>query len=157
MPKIKNFIWRLLIGALPTSSNLRKRGLGISSFCPICCSEIESLEHLFLECSWVKTVWYGSMLHWSMESNDIYNFKSWFLEKINLIENSGGDDSNFLIALFMNLLWGIWLGRNKAIFDSTSVNPILTIQASTKGCQEYFNANYSVPSAPPPSSSLYVL
>lgn len=38
MPKIKNFVWRLLIGALPTRVNLLKRGLGFSSSCPICSS-----------------------------------------------------------------------------------------------------------------------
>lgn len=90
MPKIKNFIWKLLTGAIPNNVNLRKRGLSISSCCPICNGESETTEHIFLRCPGAKAIWFGSIFQWSgdrLTSNDI---KSWILDKVNMLSNSGG-------------------------------------------------------------------
>ncbi|KAJ1438059.1 Reverse transcriptase zinc-binding domain [Sesbania bispinosa] len=38
--------------ALPTAANLSRRGLPIEPNCPICQSEIETIEHTFLLCPW---------------------------------------------------------------------------------------------------------
>lgn len=158
MPKVKNFIWRLVIGAIPTNANLQKRGMKLSSCCSICNGESETSEHIFLRCPWVKAVWFGLLFQWSMERMNLTDFKSWFLERIDRISESGGDNCEPLIAMFFNILWGIWTGRNKFIFENLMVNPTYTIQSSKDACLEFINANMSnrVLSSDSPSTTLRV-
>lgn len=149
MLKIKNFIWRLVSDALPTKANLAKRGLGESSCCPICYCERETAEHIFLGCSWVKPVWFGSTLQWSIGSTDNVDIKWWVSEKIELILKVRDSESEHFLALFFNLLWGIWLGKNKYVFENTNVNPLRTINAANNLNQEFLAPNSRIAHSPP--------
>lgn len=43
------------------------------------------MEHLFLGCNWVKSVWFGSIFQWHVDAEEGYDFKSWVAAKIALI------------------------------------------------------------------------
>ncbi|GJU27805.1 hypothetical protein Tco_1166426 [Tanacetum coccineum] len=60
MPKIKTFWWRACSNALATRENLYKRKCSLSPLCQICNSQVETIEHVFFECPWMKSVWFGS-------------------------------------------------------------------------------------------------
>lgn len=57
---MKYFMWRFLNNALATTENLHARKCSPS--CPICCSEIESIEHIILRCDWASKVWISASL-----------------------------------------------------------------------------------------------
>ncbi|GKB64615.1 reverse transcriptase [Tanacetum coccineum] len=40
--------------------NLYKRNCSSSPLCQICNSQVETIEHVFFECPWTKSVWFGS-------------------------------------------------------------------------------------------------
>lgn len=62
LQKVKMFVWRLVLNALPTLMNLRMRHINTDGMCPICNIEEESTNHLFLRCGWVKLIWFVANL-----------------------------------------------------------------------------------------------
>lgn len=55
-PKIKLFLWKTFHGALPVGTQLRARQINIEGKCKSC-GLPESINHLFLECSFAQEVW----------------------------------------------------------------------------------------------------
>lgn len=53
---VKNFLWRLGRNILPTRCNLAKKGIHLDVLCPICHTEAETGEHIFMSCPLVKLV-----------------------------------------------------------------------------------------------------
>lgn len=60
--KLKYFVWKIFRGGLPSSAALFSRGLKTNALCLIFQEEVESVDHIFLRCSWVSLVWFGSPL-----------------------------------------------------------------------------------------------
>ena len=55
--RIKMFLWRVTVNALPTRENLMSR-IDISEpWCLLCNQEVESASHLFLKCPAAKALW----------------------------------------------------------------------------------------------------
>jgi hypothetical protein len=57
--KIKIHVWRAVWGAIPCFGVLANRHIPISSQCPICSIDCESIPHAFFKCSRAKEVWKG--------------------------------------------------------------------------------------------------
>eukprot|EP00253_Pinus_taeda_P003964 PITA_03964 len=57
LPKIKFVLWILLGGKVLTVENLRKRGIIGPSHCPNCQNEEETIQHLFIDCSFASACW----------------------------------------------------------------------------------------------------
>lgn len=55
--RIKLSIWKCLNNALATRQNFSFIMRGIDSSCPFCGSAVESLTHIFFDCSFAKSVW----------------------------------------------------------------------------------------------------
>ncbi|KAL5550972.1 hypothetical protein UlMin_001148 [Ulmus minor] len=62
-PKIKNFLWRSCLNALPTKDNLVKRGIKTLQSCPRCGEVQESVLHVFFECIYARSLWEDSIFH----------------------------------------------------------------------------------------------
>ena len=56
-PKIIIFSWKACVNALPTMSNLRKRGVSTDGLCSVCGLEDETILHALCSCNAVKEVW----------------------------------------------------------------------------------------------------
>lgn len=61
-PTIRNFLWRLLQGCLPTRHNLRKKHIECQLNCIYCNSNTENEWHLFILCPYAKQIWLQSNL-----------------------------------------------------------------------------------------------
>lgn len=57
IPKIKNFLWKLLSGALATYTQLCSRGIRVSPICQRCCVEEETINHVLFECPHAIAIW----------------------------------------------------------------------------------------------------
>jgi len=58
LPNALFLVWRILRGKLPTSMNLSRRGVILSSLlCPLCNQAEETIQHLFVECEIAFQVW----------------------------------------------------------------------------------------------------
>jgi len=56
-PKVKNFIWRLSCGCLPTRIRLHDKGVQCPTSCVNCNDEDGDAAHVFFHCSFVVQVW----------------------------------------------------------------------------------------------------
>lgn len=58
--KFQVLTWRILLNAVPTRTELKRRGVLKESdpiFCVLCGSEEETIEHLFFKCHVVQQLW----------------------------------------------------------------------------------------------------
>ncbi|KAJ9555174.1 hypothetical protein OSB04_009788 [Centaurea solstitialis] len=114
-PRVNCFIWRLLSNRIPTRVNLNKRGINTSStFCPLCESEEETVEHLFHSCSAVKDLWRW-FFDWCLINVGQQASFNQFLFKI-LECGKSLKSRKFLEAAVGGLVWFIWKARNNLIF-----------------------------------------
>ncbi|KAF7822040.1 putative ribonuclease H-like domain, reverse transcriptase zinc-binding domain-containing protein [Senna tora] len=138
-PKIRAFIWKVCKNALPTKVNLCKRRMTIEDECPLCCREKETIEHLFLNCDWVRAVWFGSPFQWALEGDFSGSFTSWLEERIKLLNNLPKCLQDAIPSLFC-LLWSIWRGRNAKVFEGENPDPTLALCRAKNDCKRYIEA-----------------
>jgi len=146
IPKVKFFIWLLLKGRILTSENLRKRGIHGPSICPNCCSEEETIHHLFLDRIFAKKCWtimsnLGNIT-WQPQQNIAETIQDWrrncpWKDKRSKIVKRTWD------IIPHNILWKIWLTRNKKIFQNKEGNVWKTCSDAHLLAQETMAAKYS--------------
>lgn len=130
--KIKNFIWRLVKNILPTRSNLQRKGIVLDTSCPFCHYEIETAEHLFMNCNMSKLVLFASPLGSHSPINVALN--CWILEWLSCADKEG-------TQLFCTILWKIWFARNQIVFNGTATDPVNLAQTAVQFLQEFNVAN----------------
>ncbi|KAI5439249.1 hypothetical protein KIW84_024866 [Lathyrus oleraceus] len=59
---IRNLLWRFGQNILPLRSKLLNQGVQFDPSCPFCFEFPETLDHVFLHCSFAKMVWFRSPL-----------------------------------------------------------------------------------------------
>lgn len=152
-PKIKHFIWRILSDALPSRVNLLKRKCGRDDVCPICNKAKETISHIFMQCDWVRAVWFGSPLQLATPPNGSNEFRDWF-DKIIANFLKMGEAGHSLISLFFYFLWSIWLERNNQIFEGRKVDPGRVISNAVEYANEFYsmNSNNENPNSRHPTS-----
>lgn len=135
-PKIMNFLWRILVNALPSYHNLHRRKITPSPLCPICDLFPESIEHLFLQCSGVVCAWFASELNYKVDLQSIDTFDKWCKNIICIMENRNASKEEFLtkIAFF---LWEIWKARNAFVYEALPFNPILVARRTSLAAWEF--------------------
>ena len=58
-PPSANLIgWKILKGDLPMDCTFRNMGISMVSKCVLCCNETESVQHVFCDCVFAKSIWY---------------------------------------------------------------------------------------------------
>ena len=152
LPKIKNFIWALGKGKIPTTNNLKKKGIqGASSF-PLCNVAKESIHRLFFACSFAQNCqkFLTSPLIMEIEANfsildsiDLWKKKYPYAKKKKSLVKIIWD------TLPYAFLWNIWLMRNKVIFHDQkpcvrkmqSNTWSLTVETILAKKNIYFNVN----------------
>lgn len=79
LPKIKQFLWNVLSGAVPTYVQLCSRGVKVDPTCQRCCYEEESINHALFKCPHAFAIWRCS------NSPLVSQFSDNLEENINLI------------------------------------------------------------------------
>ncbi|XP_057996522.1 uncharacterized protein LOC131175862 [Hevea brasiliensis] len=110
-PKIKVFVWKALLNALPVKGNLAHRGIPINSTCPICNEETKSIEHIMFWCSHARATWFSSCCNYKPDAIGFNSFTQWWIAITQAF--SIDDDSLCLIAI---VCWIIRKQRNMAVF-----------------------------------------
>ena len=57
IPKVKVFMWRLVLNIIPSARNLRAKGIQLNNNYYVCGSSGESSYHIMFECSLSRSVW----------------------------------------------------------------------------------------------------
>jgi len=119
MPKIKIFIWTLFKGKILIADNLKKRGIKGSSRCPLFFDAKESIQHLFVDCSFSSQSW--SSLHhpinFKIERNSsIYATIVKWKKSYPCAKKGLSAQKRIWDMLLFVLLWNFWLMRNGFFF-----------------------------------------
>jgi hypothetical protein len=106
--------------------NIQKRGIAGPSRCALCMASEESIQHLFFECPLSIQIWdlmispLRSLFPSPSNLNDMFvHWKQIYVGSFNkklLFANLWRWTPNFIS-------WGIWLARNKAIFENKYLPP----------------------------------
>lgn len=117
--KVVVLSWKALHNRIPTKVNLRIRNVlpaEASSSCVWCGRVDESVEHLFLHCSFAMEVWGKIMCWWNfslvMPPNLFIHWAGW-----NGVE-SRKRLKRVLRLVWHATIWGLWKARNERIFSN---------------------------------------
>lgn len=127
--KVLVFCWRLLLNKLPSRENLHKRVI-IPSIndcsCVFCLCEVESVDHVFSGCCFVKDVWQGVFAWMNVDERPCDGVVHMFNKVGGLIK--GNNVKRVKHLLWTATMWQVWLVRNKLIFQGVqaNVNSIVT-------------------------------
>ncbi|KAL0405816.1 UNVERIFIED_CONTAM: putative ribonuclease H protein [Sesamum latifolium] len=109
-PKVRVFMWRLCVEALPTLEKLAKRKEGVEKRCAICGGTVESIKHVLLECPFMRQVWALSYLPWRFVANWHHGAAK---SVLSIVQRTSIEDRN---QLFM-YCWGLWKHRCKCLME----------------------------------------
>ncbi|GJY24363.1 pentatricopeptide repeat-containing protein [Tanacetum coccineum] len=113
--KINIHSWRLRLDRLPTRCNLDDRGIDIhSKRCPVRDEDLESNQHLFVDCFLAASPWRKIAYWWGLDDYP--------KQLQNLIEWGTSTNLNTLSKLCFDVVvqattWVIWRFRNRVCFD----------------------------------------
>ena len=107
-PKVKNLVWRMCWGCLPTRVRLLDKGVQCPTNCVSCPSHHEDLAHVFFNCPFVVKVWQMTGL--------------WGAIQHALSYTTSATDTIFLLSIEFNqqlssTFWSIWKHRNLRVWD----------------------------------------
>lgn len=115
-PKVRFFIWLLLHRRVLTGDQLMKRGFHGPFRCEMCEENVETLNHIFIECTLISELWRRMAtllgLQWSNFLTLDQLWRDW--------PNQEGVDHFIRQLVWMGstiLLWNIWNERNSRIFN----------------------------------------
>jgi hypothetical protein len=114
-PKVKNLIWRICWGYLPTRARLLDKGVNCTSFCDVCDESYEDTTHLFFDCPRARNVWQHSLL----------------LSKVVSVMQNSNTAAEIIFTLlqelpqgqaeqFATLLWRVWKSRNLRVWENVT-------------------------------------
>lgn len=117
--------------------NLRKRGMNVSTICPICEIE-EDREHVIYKFRWTEAVWFNiSGLGASQHSRQ--SIEEWIQDRRNkLCTVSTTREARW--CLCMITYWHIWKSRCIAAFEAKMPNPTTIVDDIKRAFKEYMGA-----------------
>ncbi|KAL4572007.1 hypothetical protein LXL04_018775 [Taraxacum kok-saghyz] len=110
------FIWRLALNRLRFRETLAVMGIDVpSTLCPCCNSQVESLDHLFLNCDWSSTIWtaIASWIHTPFPNwGSVRDILLW----PDSLNNNNRRTRKFIKVICYATLKVIWSSRNEMAF-----------------------------------------
>ncbi|GJW06731.1 RNA-directed DNA polymerase, eukaryota, reverse transcriptase zinc-binding domain protein [Tanacetum coccineum] len=108
----------LALNKLPSRVNLDRKGIDMDSvLCPICCSDVESVNHVFFTCEMANGLWSLLARWWEVDIPICSNFMDWcsWIDSSHLSAKA----KCVLDGVGGSILWAIWRFRNQVIFSAT--------------------------------------
>jgi len=128
--RVKFFVWLALKQRLWTADRRRRHGLDAHDNCWFCDQELETTNHMLVNCSFAKEIWW-TVLSWmecSCSFPEPMQLHQWWnhVRFMQVKERRRGLDT-----LVMLILWSLWKERNARLFDGHS-STILEVQERIK-------------------------
>ncbi|KAK4434677.1 hypothetical protein Salat_0630500 [Sesamum alatum] len=115
-PRVKLCIWRFCFEAVPTMENLAKRRVDVEPQCIHCTADVESLQHILLECPFTRLTWALSDIPWFQIGTWRKGAATWVLGAAMRLK---GDQW----ARFLMVCWALWRNRNKKRMEGIEQDP----------------------------------
>lgn len=113
-PRMSLHTWKVLRGRVISDDFLQRRGVALVSQCNLCGASTESLDHIFLHCSFSAAIWshFSSIFELAVLPPSILGV---FL--MGLHNGRIAQLKELWLICFTSVLWFIWHARNKIRFD----------------------------------------
>ena len=113
--RVAFFVWTAALGKCLTIDNLRKRKVWILDWCYMCKRNGESVEHLFLHCSFARDLWSMVLglfgVTWVMPHTVLGLLWCWH-------DSFGHHRNGYIWSIIPHcLLWCLWRERNSRCFE----------------------------------------
>lgn len=109
--KIKCFVWLAMWNKILTWDNLCRRGFCGSGWCTLCCSQEESVDHLFSTCHFIWNLWIQIVDKSGVQFCWNHNSLCECLEAWSHVVAGCSELPYFMI-------WEVWKARNSLIFEN---------------------------------------
>ncbi|KAK2652739.1 hypothetical protein Ddye_012595 [Dipteronia dyeriana] len=118
-PKVEVFVWQLLKGRVLVKEFMYRLGCCPSNGleCPLCKSDTESIDHLFIRCLCSWKVWSSYMRWWNVYGCITKSLKDWFLG-LDVLCPSVSHGRAWRVC-FKVTIWAIWEARNQIVFNES--------------------------------------
>jgi len=135
-PKVKNLIWRMCRGYLPTRVRLLDKGVACPTNCASCASTHEDLLHVFFECPFALQVWHmtglwGSVQHALAHTTSVTDAVFSLLEKL----------STELAQRLTTVIWSLWKHRNIRVWDNVPETSAVVVDRARNMIADWQLAN----------------
>ncbi|XP_074297714.1 uncharacterized protein LOC141628473 [Silene latifolia] len=128
--KLKVFLWKFMANALPVGSEFLKRKMNWRSSCTLCDGStpcVESISHLFRDCSFAKALWFGCPLGLRITGGVDIDVRVWVINWVTYFLI--GPDPNSLLFPLIATLWRIWCCRNDMVFKNRRPWPMSVVHS----------------------------
>lgn len=143
--RVQVFSWLVAHGRLLTNQRRHKWNGSVSTECPWCNGEEESILHVLRDCRHALLVWQRLVPpHFLMQFRS-YGVKDWVFA--NLKEGLDGIYDTSWAAIFMVACWFLWRWRNCAIFENGFVRPENAVHIILKFAHEVDHVQFSYSSS----------
>jgi len=143
--KVKNLIWRMCRGCLPTRVRLLDKGVTCPTNCASCDSTHEDLLHVFFVCPFSLQVWHKTGL-WSSVSHAVSTTNSATEAIFHLLENLSAD----LTQRLASVIWSIWKHRNLRVWNDETETSAKVVERALNMIEDWKAANsLNVITSPP--------
>jgi len=134
-PKVKNLIWRVCRGVLPTRARLCDKGVHCPTSCVHCLAENEDAAHLLLGCPVAVQVWQVSSLWLDIQQaktheNSAINVVFYLLLRLTVEQSQR----------FSATVWSIWKRRNLEVWENKDELCAMTIDRARVMIKEWQKA-----------------
>lgn len=118
-PKIKFFSWLAVQNRLWTSDRLKKRGWPNCGNCPLCRRVMESVDHLFVNCSYIIRLWWLVKDWLGLHLLDLH---AWPTQSIHSWWGTMTKRKD-LVSITLLVSWELWNERNARVFKNKHCPP----------------------------------
>lgn len=123
IPRVRNFMWRVMNKAIASKEALFHWKCAPDPLCPICENEVETPEHLFLLCPWVRRAWYVAPVQLRLDEFNVTRVEKW-IEAFLLQPELEATGVREYIACH---LWSIWKIRCQWVFERVEPHPMKAV------------------------------
>jgi len=142
-PKVKNLLWRMCRGCLPTRVRLQDKGVSCSTNCGSCGSDYEDLNHLLFECRFAIHVWNFSGV-WSDVQHVAISTDFAVNSIFHMLQNLPPNIQQQIAAI----CWSLWKHRNLKIWENVTKSSAQLVERVRHLIEDWQEANLPSQTAP---------
>ena len=130
--KVKVFIWKLCVDAIPCFYELWKRKIKNSSDCPVCRRELETIEYMLFLCEWTMGVWCNACSGLRLDRNTMTRFDVW-LQKVVERLRGNKEGNELMLTKIILTCWNVWKKGCVVVFLKKQVQVLGVISRNDNG------------------------
>ncbi|KAJ1689899.1 hypothetical protein LUZ63_014054 [Rhynchospora breviuscula] len=118
-PKVRIFLWLVLLDRILTQQNLMLRNWPTISTCKCCSTDcLETSVHLSIECDFAKQIWTLVRSRFNLSPLSALDLHAFWTHNRTIIDDLWD-------VIWAASIWAIWKERNRRVFSSRSLPPAM--------------------------------